>query len=430
MEVLNDVSHNDFIKYAFIIIAGCMLEMYDFVVYSFFAVGIAQLFFPEQSFFNSLLLSYGTFAIGYFTRPLGATFFGYLSDTKGRKVALIYSVLCMGIPIFLIGILPTYQTIGFFAPLLLLIFRTAQGLSLGGEISSAIAFFSEYSKENRRAFTTCWVFFGLNFGIVVASLFGTLIIKIFTHEQIMAGAWRILFILGGVTAVIIYLMRKKLYETPKFTQLLRGHLTDSLPLLQVFKTYKKKLVMGFFIFCIVTTATATLFLFMPIYLYYYLNIKVETAYLLNTINLIIFTCLIPLIAILADKFGRKPILIIGIIALIFNCYPLFLLLTNPNHLLVLWALLSLGIPTAFLFAPIGAVLAELFSTPVRTTGLGIVYNLNSALFLGLTPVLLLLLIKYTHSLQAPALYLIITGFLSLIATLFLKESKDSTLDIN
>src|SRR3990167_1168930 len=117
MEVLGDIKNVNIRKFAFIIIAGCSLEMYDFVAYSFFAVGIAQLFFPEKIFFDSLLLSYATFAIGYFTRPIGSILFGYLSDTKGRKVGLIYSVLCMGVPISIIGLLPTYQTIGILAPI-------------------------------------------------------------------------------------------------------------------------------------------------------------------------------------------------------------------------------------------------------------------------------------------------------------------------
>ncbi|OGT29951.1 MAG: hypothetical protein A3E87_09445 [Gammaproteobacteria bacterium RIFCSPHIGHO2_12_FULL_35_23] len=407
---------------------GSLLEMYDFVIYGFFATIIAKQFFPPNNMFISLLATFGIFAIGYFARPLGGLIFGHLSDRLGRKSSLVYSVASMGIPIFIIGLLPTYQTIGDAAPILLLICRIIQGLSVGGEFPGAITFLTEHAPQQSRGYTASWVFFGINLGVVVASFLGAIITALLPNSQLEIWGWRIPFILGGIIALLGYYIRKNIAESPLYVQMKKKHLIMKNPVAETFKTSKLNLIKGFGLISVMAAAIGTIFLFMPTYLTYYLKINFTTALWINAFNVLIFTLLIPFMAILSDKVGRKPVLVIGTLLFIFNSYPLFLLLPSNNHYLVMWALACLGALASFIVGPIASTLAELFATNIRTTGIAIAYNLSFGLFGGLAPLLITALIKRTHNMQSPAIYLSLTAFISLLFMLSLQETKGKSLD--
>lgn len=404
---------------------GSILEMYDFVIYGFFATVIATLFFPKSDHFISLVATFAIFAIGYFSRPIGGILFAHISDRYGRKQGLIYSTVCMGLAIFLLAITPTYASIGVAAPILLLIFRIFQGLSVGGEFPSATTFLAEHAKANNRGFVASWVFFGINLGIVLACAVGTFITFIFSQDQIMAWGWRIPFLFGCLLAIISYFIRKRLSETSIF---LNEKTHENLPVKTVFMTSFKPMIIGLGLICIMAAAIGTVFLYAPTYLHGYLKLSLSKALLFNTISIFIFAVLIPIVAIISDKIGRKPIFIFGCVLFILFSYPLYAMVaTTSSDGLLLLGLVVLGAFTALIIGPIAAILSELYMTATRATGMAISYNISFAIFGGVAPVILTTLLSKTGDDASPAYYLIITAIVSLVFVLFMREGRGVSL---
>lgn len=415
----------------FMIIAtslGSVLEMYDFVIYAFFAPVIGSLFFPKSDHTAALIATFGVFALGYLARPLGGIFFGWITDKRGRRAGLLYSVSAMGLSILVMGLLPTYANIGIAAAWLLLICRIFQGLSVGGEFPVATTFLAEHADKKHRGFLSSWLFFGINMGIVLASLVGAALTRNLSHSAVHSYGWRIAFILGSLLAFASYFVRSKLLETDIFNDLKQQGGVSKAPLATSIHQEHKNLVIGFALISVMAAAISTVFLFMPSFLHEYLNISLSDALSMNTISLVIFTCLIPITAKISDKIGRRPMLILGSLLFALLSHVLYSNMVNTNsHGVILFCITILGVIDAMIVGPIAATLSELFGTKARSTGIGIAYNLSFAIFGGLAPMALTWLIGRHENLSAPAIYLMITAVVSLIAALFLKESANSHL---
>lgn len=404
---------------------GSILEMYDFVIYGFLSSILALLFFPNSNHFVALLATYIIFGVGYFARPIGGLLLGRLSDRLGRRRGLLISVLSMGLPIFLMGLLPTYQTVGVFAPILLLLCRILQGFSVGAEFPSATTYLAEHAPRRQRGFMSSWVFFGINGGIFLASMIGSWVIGSVAHDTLLAYAWRIPFLVGGILAVLSYWVRKRLSETPVYDALHARKETIKNPVATVFLKEKRASFIGMGLIAVMAAGVGVLFLYMPNYLHQYIHFSLAHALLLNSINLLLFTCLIPLMAHFSDCIGRKPIFLIGAIALLVLAYPLYAMMQwQGSSLYVIIPTLVLGLFLSCIIGPIAAILSELYPAMVRATGIGFAYNVSFAVFGGLAPFFVTVL-SHSSSAAFPAFYLMATSVISIVAVCFVQDARQN-----
>src|SRR5215469_16065172 len=300
-------------------IAGNIMEWYDFSVYGYFAAIIGRHFFPTGDRTTSLLAAFGVFAAGFFMRPLGSLLFGYIGDKKGRKRALTISVGMMAVPTFLIGVLPTYQQIGLWASLLLVLLRLLQGLSVGGEFTTSAIFLVEGSTGRRRGFLGSFAPLGASGGTLLGSALGAAITTVLAQSSVESWGWRVPFFIGILVGFVGFYIRSGLVDDgaqPK---------TKS-PVREAFRTEWKTILrlIG------LNTAFAVSFYMGFVYVTTYIrqvdHIAQWTALDINTIAMLVSLILIPLIGALSDRVGRKPILIAATGGLFLLAWPLFWML--------------------------------------------------------------------------------------------------------
>lgn len=408
---------------------GGALEMYDFITYAFLASIIAELFFPSDDPLVGLIKTFGIFSIGYLARPIGGIIFGHFGDEYGRKKTFTYTIIAMAIPTFLIGLLPTFHQIGILATYLITALRLLQGLAIGGDFPGGICYIAESSHDQHRGLMCSWLYFSINIGILIASGLITIMSMTLSSAQMVAWGWRIPFLSGLLLALIGLYIRLKLSETPVFKYLEQAGKISKIPLRELFSSYKEKILIGTGVTWIAGAIISVIFIFMPAYLNKSVGLKLSNALALNTLNLLVFSCLIPVMGKLSDQIGRKDTLLIGSIAIALFSYPLYAGLNNPAAIIYIPSLLILGTLSAFIIGPIASTLAELFPSEIRYSGVALAYNLGFAVFGGLAPFITSILLKVTHNPQAPAFYLIFSALASSIAILFLGEVKTLMIEI-
>lgn len=406
---------------------GGGLENYDFILYVFFAPIFSTLFFPAKNEFVVLLNTLIIFAIGYFARPIGAIFFGHYGDRFGRKKGMLLSLAIMGVSTVLIGLLPTYATIGITAPILLLILRICQGFSISGDLPGAITFVAEYADDHKRGFACGMVFFAVNIGLLMASAIAALVTTLLSHEQLISWGWRIGFLLGIVIAGVGFYLRSKIAETSYFNRLEQAEDIAKFPMLHLFRIHIKEVLQGIGLVWLFAVIIAQIFLYMPTYLNIEIHFQLHTALILNSINGVIFAFCIPVMGYLSDKFGRKSILLIIATLFIILSYPLYTLISSNNITVEIIALACFAILAAGIVGVVPSSLAELFPTHVRYSGVAISYNISLAIFAGLTPVIATYLLYKLKFPQAPSFNLIIAALMALLATLTMKEGSKKPL---
>lgn len=407
---------------------GGIVEMYDFVVYIFLSPIIAEVFFPKTDPHSAILMTFGIFAIGYFSRPIGGILFGHLVDRIGRRRGLIASVFAMSIAIFLTAIVPGYQTIGIAAPILLLIFRLLQGLSVGGEFPTALVFLAENSDVNKRGWFTSWLFCGINFG----TLLGSAVVALFHYwldpAQLQSWGWRIPFLAGALLAIFGFYVRNRLLETPIFIEHLKKYGASRLPIKTLLQHNWWPLIIGIGLVCLMSIIIGALYLNMPMYLHALNKISMTEALWANTISLLIFSLFIPVFGLLSDKLGRKTVLLSGTVLIGIFCYGLFYLLKTPNIIAFGTGLLILSLFSAMVVGPLPVILTELFPTHIRATGAAMTYNISFGVFGGLAPLVIAKIYGSTHNLHdGPTFYLIFGAIVTLIAVLLYRETKGKIL---
>lgn len=406
---------------------GGGLENYDFLIYVFFAPIFAKLFFPPQNEFVVLLNTLAIFALGYFARPIGGILFGHYGDKFGRKKGMLLSLAIMGISTLLIGLLPTYATIGIAAPILLIILRILQGISMGGDIPGAIAFVAEYADNHKRGLACSLVFFAVNIGLLMASAVAALLTSVLSKAHLLAWGWRIGFWLGIVIAVVGFYLRSKIAETTYFKNLEKSEDIAEFPLLHLFRIHMNEVLQGIALMWLFAVIIAQIFLYMPTYLNIELNFKLSNALILNSINGVIFALFIPVMGYLSDKVGRRPVIFVVSLLFIIASYPLYTLLQHGNLHVALLALPCFAILASGIVGTVPSSLAEMFATHVRYSGIAITYNISFAIFAGLTPVIATYLLYKLQFPQAPSFNLIVAGVMALIAVITMKEGSQKPL---
>ena len=412
------------------VILSCMignaLEWYDFSLYGYFATTLGQLFFPKFSPFASLMATFGIFAAGFIMRPLGGVIFGHIGDKIGRKDALLWSIYLMAIPTTLIGLLPTYEQIGWLAPLFLTLIRLAQGLSMGGEFTGSMIFVVEHAQKENRGLYGSWVVFSLLLGILVGSAIATSTCYILSQDQVMAWGWRIPFLLSVAGGFVGTIMRRTVHEPEQFSKAKELHKEHSTPLKELFRSHFKTILYVINIELTLSVGFYLIVTFINNFLTVLLNFDMVTSLMMTTISMIAMGIVIPISGWLSDKIGRKAVLIPSALAFTFFAYPLFTCLEG-SFMNALSSQIFLSIIMGSFFAPIPATLVELFPINVRYSGLSISHSLSMAVFGGSAPIIATWLIHLTDNNAAPAIYLSVASLVSAASLFFMKDRSKEEL---
>ncbi len=407
---------------------GNALEWLDFSAYALFAVFIAREFFPAESELASLLAVFGTFAVGFVMRPIGALVLGSYGDRAGRRAALSLTILLMALGTAIIAFTPGYATIGPAAPVLIVLARMIQGLSAGGEIGGAVAFLIEHAPAGKRGRYASWQQTGQAGAFLLAGLCGHLVTNALTPEQVQAFGWRIPFLFGLTIAPVGFYIRWKLDETPLFESYRRERPTrETTPVRELFRGHLRAMLLGIALVAVGAVCNH-LANYMPTYLIRELKMKLSSAY----IGLFVFGCalsLAPLVGAWCDRAGRKPLMTASAFGMLIAAYPSFWVLNRwPGELSLVLVQFVLGLLLVVYAVPAYAVGAALFPTRVRTTGLAIIYSVGVTIFGSLTPMVGTVLVALTGDRLAVAWWFILAALISLAALALLDDRADEKMD--
>ncbi|CAJ0791427.1 Proline/betaine transporter [Ralstonia mannitolilytica] len=391
---------------------GNALEWFDLVVYGFFAVTIAKLFFPAGNDTVSLLLTLGTFGVSFFMRPLGAVVLGVYADRAGRKAALTLSILLMMAGTLLIAVMPTYASIGVLAPVGIVLARMIQGFSAGGEFGSATAFLAEHG-AHRRGFFSSWQASSQGLTTLLAAIFGAVLTSALTPGQMLSWGWRVPFFFGLLIGPVAFYIRRHIDETPEFL----AALTTQRPLADTFTHQKERLTLAIGAVVVGTVATY-LILYMPTYAVKQLGIPASAAFSATIATGITQMIGAPIFGHWSDRIGRTGIMIGAATLFLLLAYPAFAVLAaHPRFGVLIGMQLFLGTIVSAYFGALPALLTELFPTQTRTTGMSLGYNIAATVFGGFAPFIVTWLIGATGSPLAPSFYLTAAAAASIVALL-------------
>jgi len=406
---------------------GNFIEWYEFGVYGYLATLIAGNFFTleGQTGLTGLLLTYASFALAFFCRPIGAIIFGRIGDRIGRKPTLIAVVLLMTVATAIIGLLPTYAQIGVAAPLLLTLMRMFQGLFAGGEFGGAVSLMTEFAPKGKRGIYGAWQSFTVSLGLLTGVGLVAILVQTLPDAQMKEWGWRIPFLLALPMGLVALWLRLKLDETPSFV-------ASKKPEVKAQKTAAEKasavatakaIALGIGRMMGWSAGGYTFLVVMPSYLQTSLHATFLQALVATVLANVGFAIAILPSGWLSDKIGRKKVMMAAVLAVIILSFPLLHLLQNPDSSLLVKgvAVLIAGATIGMIAGPGPAMLAEMFPTRVRYTGLGLYYSLSNAVFSGCAGLIITGLIKETGNLDITAYYVVATCIVSLFALMTLRK---------
>ncbi|MED0653488.1 MFS transporter [Anoxybacillus geothermalis] len=411
-------------------LVGSSIEWFDYFLYGTVAALVFnQLFFPSKDPTVGLLLSYSSFALSFFIRPLGGIVFSHIGDKIGRKKTLVLTLSLMGIATAGMGLLPTYEMIGIWAPVLLILLRLVQGIGLGGEWGGALLLAVEYAPKEKRGL------FGSipQMGVTIGLLLGTFVMSLMTlmpDETFMSWGWRIPFLLSALLVVFGLWVRHGIDETPSFKKVKETGQVAKVPLVETLRTQWKEVLIAIG-GKVVETAPFYIFgTFIVSYATTNLGFSKTAALNAVTVATIVTTILIPLMGKWSDRYGRKPLYIAGTIGMIIYAFPYFWLLQQKSvALLIIATVIGLGIIWAPITAVLGTMFSEIFPSNVRYTGISLGYQIGAALAGGTAPLIATaLLAAYGNSYVPVALYIVLVSLISLAAVWSVRDRKHEELD--
>lgn len=381
---------------------GGALEFYDFIIFVFFATVVGKLFFPaEMPEWLRLMQTFGIFAAGYLARPLGGIIMAHFGDLLGRKKMFTLSIFMMAVPTLIMGLLPTYAQIGMWAPILLLLMRVIQGAAIGGEVPGAWVFVSEHVPARHIGYACGTLTCGLTVGILLGSLVATAINSIYTPVEVADYAWRIPFLLGGVFGLFSVYLRRWLHETPIFAELQqRKALAAEVPLRAVLRDHRGAIAISMLLTWLLSAGIIVIILMTPTVLQTVYHFSPTIALQANSLAIVFlsFGCIGS--GVLADRFGAGRVFVFGSALLLITSWTFYHSLFNhPDWLFPLYALSGLLVGT---IGAVPYVMVKAFPAVVRFSGLSFSYNLAYAIFGGLTPMIVTLLLKENP--MGPAYY--------------------------
>lgn len=407
---------------------GTMVEWYDFTIYgTASALVFNKIFFPAIDPFLGTIAAFGTAAVGLLARPFGGAFFGHFGDKLGRKNMLMATMLIMGLGTFCVGLLPDYNTIGVWAPILLVFLRILQGIGIGGEWGGAALMVIESAPPKRRGFFGSFVQFGYPMGLLLSTLIFSLVSQL-PEEQFLRWGWRIPFLLAVVLVYLGMFIRSKVRESPVFARAKAKNQLVKQPVIEVFKQHPKEFFSAIGLKASEVSWIYVLTIFVVGYVANTLGLPKSVA--LNGVLLGAGLELItlPFFGWLSDKIGRRILYILGAIASVVCAFPLFMLIGGGNDFTIMLAIaLFMNICHAPMYGPQAAYFPELFGTSVRMSGASFGVQVAAAVFGGLSPIICTILLKVLDGSDGISIFLIVLAVVTLISAILTRETKNESL---
>jgi metabolite-proton symporter len=403
---------------------GTSLEWYDFFIYGTAAALVFnQLFFPSFEPLVGTLLAFTTYAVGFIARPLGGLVFGHYGDRIGRKNVLVVTLILMGVATFAIGLLPTYATIGVWAPILLVALRFLQGLGLGGEWGGAVLMTLESGGANRRGLNASWPQVGVPLGLLLANGILALMGALTDERAFLSWGWRVPFLLSGLLVLVGLWIRMTIAESPLFREVEESHTKAGAPIMEVLRRYPKQVLLAIGARVGVDVAFYTFVLFITTYVATYL--KLPRNYALNAVLIAaaVQVALIPFFGSLSDRFARRPVYLAGAIGAAVWVFVFFALLDTGQFWLIVLATVVALVFHAAMYGPQAAFISEMFPTKVRYTGASMGYQLAGIIGGALAPIISVALLDRFDTSIAVSVYALAMLLVTIICVLIAPETS-------
>jgi MHS family proline/betaine transporter-like MFS transporter len=402
---------------------GNVIEWYEYTLYAYFAGVISTLFFPINSPYISMMMTFVTFAVGLAARPVGSIIFGYIGDKHSRKKMLTITMLLMSIPTMCIGLLPTYEKIGIIAPISLIILRILQGIALGGEFGGSCVYLFESVPQEKRGFFGSMALTGVGLGLVLSSCTIFIVESLATEEQIYSFVWRIPFFVSILGSMIAFYMRNTLLETEDFISVKHTRNLVNYPFLEMLKNHKTSLISLFSIFLTTQVSFFIVFIFGKTMMIHFLGYDNHTAGKFNLFTVISYTLSTLFFGYLSDKINKRYIIIGGAVGILLTAYPFILSLKIGSSYILLVSVL-MGILIGMTEGTLNPLVAESFPINIRATSVAFCWNFTSVAFGGIAPIISMWLIENFGGIDTVAYYLMTVCTITIITTLYtLKKVK-------
>ncbi|MCS3809703.1 glycine betaine/L-proline transporter ProP [Xanthomonas sp. 4461] len=406
---------------------GNAMEWFDFGVYGYLAVTLGQVFFPASNPTAQLIATFATFTVAFLVRPIGGMVFGPLGDRYGRQKVLAATMILMALGTFSIGLIPSYQRIGLWAPALLLLARLLQGFSTGGEYGGAATFIAEYATDRNRGLMGSWLEFGTLGGYIAGAATVTALHMSVTPAQMLDWGWRVPFLIAGPLGLLGLYMRMKLEETPAFRAYTeqseqRERETAGQGLMTLLRLHWPQLLKCVGLVLVFNVTDYMLLTYMPSYLSVTMGYAESKGLLLIILVMLVMMPLNIVGGLFSDRLGRRPMIIGACIALFALAIPCLLLIGSGSDALIFLGLMLLGLALVCFTSSMPSTLPALFYTPVRYSALSIAFNVSVSLFGGTTPLVTAWLVERTGDPLVPAYYLMGAAAIGLVTMLFVRET--------
>jgi metabolite-proton symporter len=409
--------------------SGNFLEMYDFIVFGYYAAPIGRTFFPGHNPYASLMLSLMTFAAGFLMRPVGAVVLGAYIDRYGRRAGLLLTLGLMSVGTITIACLPGYATLGLFAPLLILLSRLLQGFSAGVELGGVSVYLAEIATPGHKGFYVSWQSASQQVAVMVSALLGVILTSLLAPPTIDLWGWRIPFLVGCLIIPVLFLLRRSLAETEAFES--RQHHPTVSQIMRTLATNWAIVLLGMMLVAMTTVSFYLITAYTPTF--------GQSELRLDSVGVLIVTLCVglsnfiwlPIMGSVSDRVGRKPLLIAFTVLALLTAYPAMLWLTaDPSFVRLLLVELWLSFIYASYNGAMVVALTEIMPVEVRTSGFSLAYSLATAMLGGFTPALCTYLIHITQNRAAPGLWMSFAAVLGLIASLMIPRSENAIAEVN
>lgn len=402
-------------------IIGNIFEIFDFFIFIFLSPIIANLFFPKEIGNLAIFYTYVSIAISYFIRPIGGILLGNLGDRYGRKSIFTLSIFFTAFPSLIIGLLPTYNQIGIFAPIILILARIMQGFSSGAELPGSITYIAEKYYNKNYYFYCAWIPFGANIAVGLGSISIKILTTCMPEHQLYLYGWRIPFLLGSILAIIGFYIRTNLKENSQFIELIKNHKILKSPVKFLLFNYYKPVLNGIFFTILISLVTSIFHVFLPNLYIKYLNLSIKHATNISSLGAIILASFIIIFSFIKKNL-RFLIIKIGIIGLILIFILIILNLIKINNIINLYLLVA--IISIFIAMPnsmFAGIMIDLFPTNVRYSGIAFCYSISSLLGAGITPIWTSISLNYFNNHSFIILVCLIFSIIALINSYLLEK---------
>lgn len=403
---------------------GSTLEWYDFGVYAFLAVVLAKHFFPTGDPTVSLIAAFGVFAGGYLMRPVGAVVLGHIGDRVGRRTALIIAVAVMGVATAAIAVVPTYETIGVAAPILLTTLRLLQGVAVGGEYTGAVVFLVEAAPARRRALIGAAALGSGVIGVLLASGAAALLTNLVTADAFTDWGWRLLYAPAPLLGLVGVLLRRR----AAVAGIDRAVEARELPIVVAVRDHWPSLLRIMGLTATNAVGNYTVFIYGATYLQTVAGLPRAVALDINTATTAVLFVFLLFFAWLADRIGRRPVMVFGAGGLLLFTYPLFMVFAMGDPALAIAAQIGFAVFIGAMGGGVAAAMCELFPRAVRYTGVSVAYGLTFGLVGGTAPLIATTLIDVTGDRLSPAFYMMLAAGIGLVTLWYTPETRDRSLD--